>query len=608
MNLQDPEIKKVNLRDYFDRDYFSEFEQRLLEQEDRLKKLNIIRVDEHEVDEDPTVLKIKLKRAKNIVRPNSEGASDVYVVIQCGFNDPVRSQTVAKSLSPKFEEKYSFEIDNLYFNELVVRLFTDGQLYGEHFIDLAKLDRKVDLKDPYRAWFRLYPQTYDPNIFGEVLLEISRTGGSIIQRPPIRERKNGYFDLDLEDTDLAMLLNEDNYIDLLYLIDRGKHIYKKLKSVADIILPVRPRRREPEKRSASLNGSKRSFVRSSKKTKRKKSAATQSQFVWDLDLSTRASIDSSDDSSEDSDEFYDPLNIQNFPDEILIRIFSHLSGRDKIELSVVCLTWSRVLQDQFLKTKVEELEQFIVTFHKTEEFEEKTEIGRKAVILARDTAFAFYEMFLWENSVIEYLSSNIFSYGDKRVIISKYGIFKGLFKLCEQMMYNDFWKGCVERFHPSFNTAKFNFLVEYFRNYPSEFDEGQKSLLENSVTFISDINRFYKGKSVNALGSVNAATIMADCITVSSIYLDMIQNQRYKNMEQLEELLWGLCMTLILVHLKCANNPKTNAIFQKGLKSKNYNMKKIGRLIKPHVHLVPYWLIQKLVKCYPEEKSFVHLL
>ncbi|KAJ1428627.1 VASt domain [Sesbania bispinosa] len=122
-------------------------------------------------------LVVRVIEAKNLPPTDPNGLSDPYVRLQLG-KQRVRTKVIKKSLNPKWEEEFSFRVDDLN-DELVIYVMDEDKFFNDDFVGQLKVPISLvfeeEIKSLGTSWYTLQPKSKksknrEP---GEIRLSIS---------------------------------------------------------------------------------------------------------------------------------------------------------------------------------------------------------------------------------------------------------------------------------------------------------------------------------------------------------------------------------------------------------------------------------------------------
>lgn len=105
-------------------------------------------------------LVVRVIEARNIPAMDQNGYSDPYVRLQLG-RQRFKTKVVRKSLSPSWEEEFSFKVEDLK-DELVISVLDEDKYFNDDFVGFLKIPVSrvfdADNKSLPTAWHSLQPK------------------------------------------------------------------------------------------------------------------------------------------------------------------------------------------------------------------------------------------------------------------------------------------------------------------------------------------------------------------------------------------------------------------------------------------------------------------
>ncbi|KAK7332468.1 hypothetical protein VNO80_29220 [Phaseolus coccineus] len=106
-------------------------------------------------------LVVRVIEAKNLPPTDPNGLSDPYVRLQLG-KQRFRTKVIKKSLNPKWNEEFSFRVDDLN-EELVLSVMDEDKFFNDDFVGQLKLPISIvfeeEIKSLGTAWYSLQPKS-----------------------------------------------------------------------------------------------------------------------------------------------------------------------------------------------------------------------------------------------------------------------------------------------------------------------------------------------------------------------------------------------------------------------------------------------------------------
>ncbi|RDX72852.1 C2 and GRAM domain-containing protein, partial [Mucuna pruriens] len=106
-------------------------------------------------------LVVRVIEAKNLPPTDPNGLSDPYVRLQLGKHR-FRTKVIKKSLNPKWNEEFSFKVDDLN-EELVISVMDEDKFFNDDFVGQLKVPISLvfeeEIKSLGTAWYSLQPKT-----------------------------------------------------------------------------------------------------------------------------------------------------------------------------------------------------------------------------------------------------------------------------------------------------------------------------------------------------------------------------------------------------------------------------------------------------------------
>ncbi|XP_047182304.1 C2 and GRAM domain-containing protein At1g03370 isoform X1 [Vigna umbellata] len=106
-------------------------------------------------------LVVRVIEAKNLPPTDPNGLSDPYVRLQLGKHR-FRTKVIKKSLNPKWNEEFSFRVDDLN-EELVISVMDEDKFFNDDFVGQLKVPISIvfeeEIKSLGTAWYSLQPKS-----------------------------------------------------------------------------------------------------------------------------------------------------------------------------------------------------------------------------------------------------------------------------------------------------------------------------------------------------------------------------------------------------------------------------------------------------------------
>lgn len=105
-------------------------------------------------------LVVRVIEAKNLVAPDSNGLSDLYVRLQLG-KQKFKTKVIKKNLEPKWDEQFCFWVDDLK-GKLVVSVMDEDKFFNHDLVGRIKVPISLifdeEIKSLGNAWYTLRPK------------------------------------------------------------------------------------------------------------------------------------------------------------------------------------------------------------------------------------------------------------------------------------------------------------------------------------------------------------------------------------------------------------------------------------------------------------------
>lgn len=105
-------------------------------------------------------LVVRVIEAKNLPPTDPNGLSDPYVRLQLG-KQKFRTKVIKKSLNPKWDEEFSFRVDDLN-EELVISVMDEDKFLIDDFVGQLKVPISLvfdeEIKSLGTSWYTLQPK------------------------------------------------------------------------------------------------------------------------------------------------------------------------------------------------------------------------------------------------------------------------------------------------------------------------------------------------------------------------------------------------------------------------------------------------------------------
>jgi Ca2+-dependent lipid-binding protein len=106
-------------------------------------------------------LVVRVIEAKNLPPMDPNGLSDPYVRLQLG-KQRFRTKVIKKNLNPKWDEEFSFKVDDLK-EELLISVMDEDKFLIDDFVGQLKVPMSLvfdeEIKSLGTAWYSLQPKS-----------------------------------------------------------------------------------------------------------------------------------------------------------------------------------------------------------------------------------------------------------------------------------------------------------------------------------------------------------------------------------------------------------------------------------------------------------------
>lgn len=106
-------------------------------------------------------LVVRVIEAQNLPPTDPNGLSDPYVRLQLG-KQRYKTKVIKKSLNPRWDEEFSFRVDDLN-EELVVSVMDEDKFFNDDFVGQLKVPMSLvfdeEIKSLGTAWYTLQPKS-----------------------------------------------------------------------------------------------------------------------------------------------------------------------------------------------------------------------------------------------------------------------------------------------------------------------------------------------------------------------------------------------------------------------------------------------------------------
>eukprot|EP01125_Pyxidicula_operculata_P005813 TRINITY_DN202_c0_g1_i1.p1 TRINITY_DN202_c0_g1~~TRINITY_DN202_c0_g1_i1.p1 ORF type:complete len:454 (-),score=83.51 TRINITY_DN202_c0_g1_i1:596-1957(-) len=343
-NYNDPTIKKVNFLAgsamYDDEGYFTKIEKELQEKENKLKIIK--RPD--------TTVRISVLSAEDLTFTK---LPDSYVLLSLNSAAIVKSKVVKREIDPTYDFNHVYSLDLAIFNEVELSIWddSDNSCLGITYLDLGQFEAQ-NLLNGEVVWLELKPKTWKERglTHGKVKVALERTGKSIPALPPSdRLRITEGYDFELSESEMLSLLNTEQqatYVKLQANLKVGIKMFDELIALVtefdyDEFNTVRNDTIASAAAPSSF-GFLKSFKGARRNTIFKKKKADQPTTTDQKATPTSPTSSSSSSSNNPS--------LEDLPEEVLIRIFSHLHVFQRKAVFRVSKQWQRILSEPSFTT------------------------------------------------------------------------------------------------------------------------------------------------------------------------------------------------------------------------------------------------------------------
>jgi len=311
------------------------------------------------------------------------------------------------------------------------------------------------------------------------------------------------------------------------------------------------------------------------------------KFKWDIEIGVEHNVTNDNDPIE-------IINVEALPEEVILRIFVFADSDVRVRMGRVCELWYRISKDETLRSKLKELEDAYDAFLSAPD---NLRLDPAVIIvnLSHPIMINLDRIVNWQNEIKNLLfpaNKYILTGENLMTIPSKIGLVRNILKLTEFFIFMDMWKRYINTIYHSYIGAIKKLPQLHIQYKPGEFTD-QHDIFLRAYAFIDP---FFLSRCPYD-GAFSPMKLNNECAhqftIISKLTIQMIETNRYRNLEELKELLWMLCLSMDVMHF-------TNATSH--IKKQKFKFKKALHLIKHNYSYIPPWLYKELAKNYTKYK------